>query len=116
MVKENSWVVVFSSLNPIDVHLIKSSLEQAFIESRLRGTGRSILAGEVPMDDARSELLVHAEDAEKAVLLVQKQLKSELPDWQCSACDEVNPGAFQHCWLCGVNRITVMDAAQRSAD
>ena len=60
MVQRRQWEVIFSSLNPTDVYLIQSALTEAEIPTQIRGALRSALAGEVPMDDARVELLVES--------------------------------------------------------
>ena len=103
--KRRQRVVIFSSLNPTDVYLIQSVLEEAGIPSQIKGALRSALAGEVPMDDARVELLVEASLAKRATDLIEEQLRTNRPDWKCAQCSEVNPGNFQHCWQCGMNRI-----------
>lgn len=99
------WIVIFSSLNPTDVYLVQSVLEEAEIPSRIKGALRSALGGEVPMDDARVELLVEEPRFNEAKTLIADQLDTHRPDWQCAHCSEINPGNFQHCWHCGVNRI-----------
>ena len=105
MTQRTQSVVIFSSLNPTDVYLIQSVLKEAEIPSQIKGALRSALAGEVPMDDARVELLVEASLSKIATDLIQDQLQTNRPDWKCAQCSEVNPGNFQHCWQCGMNRI-----------
>ena len=105
MQRSSEWTVIFSSLNIAEVHLIKTTLAQANIASVIRGELRSSLAGEVPMDDARIELLVHREYRESADAHIRAHLQTDRPDWRCSTCGESNPGNFQHCWNCSANRI-----------
>ena len=110
MMQRKPWVVIFSSLNPTDVYLIQSALSEANIPTQIKGALRSALAGEVPMDDARVELLVESSRSEDAINLLEKHLQADSPDWQCAHCGEVNPGNFQHCWQCELNRIHVHES------
>ena len=116
MMKRTQWVVIFSSLNPTDVYLIQSVLKEAEIPSQIKGALRSALAGEVPMDDARVELLVEASLSKIATTLIDEQLHTNRPDWQCTQCGEINPGNFQHCWQCGLNRIHPHEAEKSSGN
>ena len=116
MTEKSEWVVVFSSLNPMEVHLVQNALLQAQISSRIKGAHRSILAGEVPMDDARVELLVNASISNTALQLINDTLRINRPDWACAQCHEMNPGNFEHCWHCGVNRIHKHSADNTASD
>ena len=116
MMQPTQWIVIFSSLNPTDVYLIQSVLKEAGIPSRIKGALRSALAGEVPMDDARVELLVAPSHSNPALNLIEEQLQTNRPEWRCAQCDEINPGNFHHCWQCGVNRIHPHDSQQPSGN
>ena len=100
---------MFSSLNPTEVHLIKNLLESEGITSIIKGEHRSVLLGEVPVDDARVELLVKSQDEDRALDCIQMHSHATRPDWRCAHCEESNPGSFELCWCCGIGRIHLRD-------
>jgi hypothetical protein len=94
-------VVVYSSLNPTQAHLVRSLLICEGIPSRMRHGLLSSLAGELPMDACRAEILVRAEDREAAEALVAEAEAPQGEDRPCPACAEENPAGFELCWRCG---------------
>lgn len=98
-----SEVVVFSSLNVAECHLIRSLLTREGIESRLKGEFRAGVGGEIPLNDARAEVLVAAHDEHPALALIERAGDNVGPDRCCPACGEPNPPAFELCWSCGVD-------------
>ena len=93
--------VVFSSLNVAEVFLVRSLLTREGIESELRRTFLAPLAGEIPMDDARVELLVATPALAGALAVIQKAQDTHGPDKVCPHCSESSPPAFELCWACG---------------
>lgn len=98
-------VVIFSSLNVAEVHLVRSMLTREGIGSRLRRQFLGPLAGEIPMNDARAELLVPAGRVEEAAALIEAARAAANVEWPCRACGEANPGSFELCWQCGAVRV-----------
>lgn len=96
-------VVVFSSINPTEVHLVRSVLTREGITSRVLGQFRTGLVGEIPTDAARTELFVPAPLAAEAVALIERALAAADVERTCPACGEANPGAFELCWACGAD-------------
>ncbi len=96
-----SETVLFSSLNIAEVFLVRSLLTREGIESRIRRTFLSPLAGEIPMDDARVELMVSESDLAQASALLEKAKNIDGPDRVCPQCNELSPPAFELCWACG---------------
>ncbi len=96
-------VVVFSSLNPTEVHLVRSMLTREGIGSRVQGQFRTGLAGEIPVDDARTELFVPAPRAAEATVIIDAARAAADVERPCPACGESNPGAFELCWSCGAD-------------
>ena len=96
-----SEVVVFSSLNSAECHLVRSLLLREGISSRLRNHHLAPLAGEVPFDAARVELLVEARQRVAAEAAIAEAGRPQGPDRPCSRCGEPNPPAFETCWSCG---------------
>ena len=96
-----SETVVFSSLNIAEVFLVRSLLTREGIESRIRRTFLSPLAGEIPMDDARIELMVSERDLARASELLEEAKQVDGPDRSCPSCGELNPPSFELCWACG---------------
>ncbi|MCB9554018.1 MAG: DUF2007 domain-containing protein [bacterium] len=94
-------VVIFSSLNVAEVHLVRSMLTREGIGSRLRRQLLGPLAGEIPMDDARAELLVPAGRVAEATALIEAARAAADVERPCRACGEPNPGSFELCWQCG---------------
>ena len=96
-------VVVYSSLNVAEVHLVKSALTREGLQSFIRAHHLGPLAGEVPFDDARAELYVFPTDARRAEVVIKAALNVVGPDWVCTLCQESNPVSFEICWKCGSN-------------
>ena len=93
-------VVVFSSLNLAEVHLIRSVLIREGIPSHMKSQMLGPIAGEVPMDSARAELFVDEEDSERALEIIHDAQTIEGPDRPCPDCKEMNPPSFEICWRC----------------
>ena len=93
--------VVFSSLNIAEVVLVRSLLTREGIESALSRTFLAPLAGEIPMDDARIELMVSTTDFERAAALLKQARETTGPERACPQCQELSPPAFELCWACG---------------
>ena len=100
-------VVVFSSINVMEVYLVRSLLTREGIPSRIRGEFRAGLAGEVPMNDARPELLVPADFEARALAAIVEATTQEGPDRVCNACGETSPHTFETCWQCGQALVAV---------
>jgi len=94
-------VVIFSSIQAIDVHLVRSTLTREGIVSFIQSQHLSPLAGEVPFDDARVELYVHPDDEARALEIIQDAKSAEGPERSCPSCGEANPHSFEVCWQCG---------------
>ncbi len=94
-------VVVFSSLNVAECHLIRSLLTRERIESRLKGEFRAGVGGEIPLDDARAEVLVESREEGRALAIIAEAGRVEGPDVDCPGCQEPNPANFELCWSCG---------------
>lgn len=69
--------------------------------ARLRNELVAGLAGEVPFDAVRVEVLVPVEEAARAQQLVDEARQPAGADRPCPACSESNPAAFELCWSCG---------------
>jgi len=96
-------VVVFSSLNVAEVHLVHGMLSRAGIPSRLKRAFLGPLAGEIPMDDARAELVVPEAHVADALSRIASAREAAATEHMCPACGEVNPGSFELCWSCGAD-------------
>lgn len=96
-------VVVYSSLNMAEVHLVRSLLTREGIGSRIRRQFLAPLMGEIPADDARAELLVPLDRAPTATAVIDAARNSEDVERPCPGCGEMNPGAFELCWACGAD-------------
>ena len=94
-------VVVFSSINAAEVHLVQSALTREGLESRIKGNMRAPLAGEVPFDDARVELCVPTALEEQALGIISALRQADGADQICPVCNETNPASFEVCWQCG---------------
>ena len=100
MHKGHPQVVVFSSLNPAHVHLVRVHLENDGFKTSIRGEQRVALAGELPMDDARIALLVSEREAPKALESISALDQQNKESWRCQRCGAQNPGTFEICWHC----------------
>jgi len=94
-------VVVFSSINVMEVYLVRSLLTREGIPSQIRGEFRAGLAGEVPMNDARPELLVPDAFEKRALEAITEATTKTGPDRICGQCGETSPHTFDTCWQCG---------------
>ena len=93
-------VVIYSSLHPVNVHLVRNALTRAGLDSYMRAQHLAPLAGEVPFDDARTELYVNAEDERRATVIIRAALNVVGEDRICAQCGESNPFSFEICWRC----------------
>ncbi|MBV70607.1 MAG: hypothetical protein CMH52_04585 [Myxococcales bacterium] len=93
-------IVVFSSLQAVDVHLVRSVLTREGIPSFIRSQHISPLVGEVPVDEARVELYVFPQHLDSARQVIDDAVNQDGPDWVCEQCGEVNPCTFEVCWSC----------------
>ncbi len=93
-------VVVFSSINVMEVYLVRSLLTREGIPSQIRGEFRAGLGGEVPMNDARAELLVPDAFQERALEAITEATTMDGPDRVCGRCGETSPHSFDICWQC----------------
>ncbi|MEE2786310.1 MAG: DUF2007 domain-containing protein [Myxococcota bacterium] len=96
----NDDVVVFSSLNLANVHLVRSVLTREGVPSRMKAQMLGPLAGEVPMDAARAELYVAKHLANRALSIIAEAQAQDGPDRICPNCGETNPPSFELCWQC----------------
>lgn len=94
-------VVIFSSLNLAEVHLVRSMLTGEGIVSHMRRQHLAPLAGEIPVDDARIELLAEPAVAVVAEALIEASARAAAIERPCPTCGEFNPGSFELCWQCG---------------
>ncbi len=105
-------VVIFSSLNLAEVHLVRSMLTREGIVSKMRRQFLAPLAGEIPVDDARIELLVEPTAVEPAAALIRAAAEAAKVERPCSACGEPNPGSFEVCWQCGADLAPTLEAVR----
>ena len=105
MASKTPKVIVFSALDTVSAQIASDYLESNGVQVVMRGKDRIALAGEIPIDDARIELLVHESVFKIAQELLNQRFNESRPEWICYQCEEVNPGSFEHCWHCGLNRI-----------
>ncbi len=92
---------VYAATNLAEAHLVRESLVSANIGAELRGSGRPGLAGQIPVPDARVEVVVpEAEVARARAVLAGIDARAHL-SWVCGTCGEDNPASFETCWKCG---------------
>ncbi len=95
-------VVVFSSLNVAEAHLVVEALARARVKASLLHALRVHLMGEIPATDARAEVVVAPHDAAAAMAVLDGlKVPDEADDWRCGDCGEANPSTFEVCWQCG---------------
>ncbi|MCA9548058.1 MAG: hypothetical protein KC613_26815 [Myxococcales bacterium] len=95
-------VVIFSSLNLAEAHLVHQALRQARLKATLRNALRAPLMGEIPADDARAEVTVAPEDEAAAqAVIAALEAQGQGDEWACRDCGEANPASFEICWQCG---------------
>ena len=105
MASKTPMVIVFSALDTVSAQLATDYLESNGVRVVVKGKDRIALAGEIPIDDARIELLVDESVFKSAQQLLNQCFNESRPEWVCEQCKEANPGSFEHCWHCGLNRI-----------
>ena len=97
--------VVFSTLDIATAQLAAHHLKSEKLEVEIRGEHRISLGGEIPLNDARVEVLVAEVDAPAAEVSLARLFAESRPEWVCNGCGESNPGNFEHCWHCAQDRI-----------
>lgn len=71
---------------------------------RIFNANASSIAGELPLDLATPQIWVENPDhAERARRIIDDFLRPGAPGppWNCPACGEESPHAFELCWACG---------------
>lgn len=96
-------VVVYSSPTLTEAHLVRSVLTRERIWSRLRHDHLSALAGQLPVNEVRVEVLVEAADAPAALEVLDTAQRVRGWPRPCPSCGEENPPAFEICWSCGAD-------------
>ena len=97
---ERTDIVVFSSLNLAEVHLIRSALAREGIPSRIKSNMLAPLAGKV-LWTMRGRIVCTASYAEQALQVIRAAMTLDGPDRACPQCQEMNPVSFEVCWNCG---------------
>lgn len=96
------FVRVFTAEHITEAALIRSYLEQHDIPSQLRNEYTSSVIGELPFMTSSPEIWVSlslASVAKKRIKELDQQATQGV-EWNCSRCDEPNPGNFSSCWSC----------------
>jgi hypothetical protein len=102
---------IYSAKNPIDAHLLKGVIEAEGIQGVVQGDFLWSTRGEVPItpETCPSVWVTNDEDYEKAMEIVNKFQsqaaigESEIEEWRCENCNEINEGQFTECWQCGAS-------------
>lgn len=82
--------------------MMRAALEREDIDVELRGEHLPSIAGELPLNEAEIDLLVRAEDADRAKRVLE-ELQAPMvegPPRACPKCGEENPSNFEVCWKC----------------
>ncbi len=93
-------VVIFSSSNLAQAHLVRSALTREGIVSFLRKPQISNLSSDGLFDGLRVKLKVASADVGRALDVLRDACQPLGPDWTCGACGEGNPANFELCWRC----------------
>jgi anaerobic ribonucleoside-triphosphate reductase len=102
---------IFSSQNPMVIHLMKNLLELEGIMAIVRNENLTTALGGIPATECWVELWILDESREaEARDIIRKEQKSEDTamtwPWICSRCGENIEGQFTECWNCGESRST----------
>ncbi len=94
--------------NAIDAHMLRNELRSCGIDAAVNNEASTSVLGATIVGPSRAfwiEVLIKEADA-KAALLIKEQFlaagsneDSEIPQWQCTCGETVDPG-FAVCWNC----------------
>jgi hypothetical protein len=97
-------VNVFQGFDPVEPFLLKDWLIKNDVHAEVRGLDLMSALGEVPATMGGYPCVwVPAKYVARAKELIDTfhAMKSTGEEWQCSECEEMNPGEFGSCWKCG---------------
>ena len=102
---------LYKAADENEAHFIKGLMKEYSIDVNLLGEGLSIAIGELPLEVKQVDILVHENqynDAKNIIDKYEEDLQnSSNTKWNCSDCNEINPGTFEICWSC--NKETKID-------
>lgn len=94
--------LVYTHENRLFVANAHNLLEQAGIQAIWKNEFTSSAIGEIAPISAWPELwVVEDADVERAATIIRAAFSpTNLPEWICPQCKEINEPAFEHCWNC----------------
>lgn len=99
---EEKLLILDTFLNPIDAEywctVLKDAGIQAFVDGAATGTALSHVGtalGGVKLLVSQKEFPIA-----KQIYVDRKTKDTDLPQWKCSGCSEINEGNFEFCWNC----------------
>jgi len=96
---------VYAAANLTEAYLLLHRLQHAGIAARVFNEHAVGAMGEIPFTHAYPELWVeHDGDAARARALIAEYEQAGGSAWDCPACGEGNPPAFETCWRCSAAR------------
>lgn len=94
---------LFTADNIAHAGLIQSFLDQHDIPTILRNEHTSAVIGDLPFVDNQPEVWVDEQlyaQANRLLEELKQEPRNNTEPWQCSNCQESNPGNFELCWQC----------------
>ena len=97
--------LLYRALNLPDAHIVMHLLAQAGIPAHVLNVNAQSAFGDISANAACPQVWItqlHQEPHARAVIasFESKAAPASL-NWQCAACTENNPPAFEICWSCG---------------
>ncbi len=103
--------MVYSALNTVDAHFVKSFLDEQGIESVVQGEALANVLGSIPASpETLPSIWVREEDLERATDAIagfKADARPALPvadPWTCPGCGEQIEPQFTECWKCSTPR------------
>lgn len=96
---------LLSNENLFVIQNIRQILEQAGIPCSIKNEFVTSGSGELPHFEVWPELWsIRDSDHQKAEKIIQDINDSDLEEWTCDSCKEINVNSFDFCWNCDKGR------------
>ena len=103
---KNNYIMVYSTLNATEAHIVKFLFENNGIEAIVDNDKINFFFGIVSAKDAMIEVWVPENKYKEAAQLLLEKSAIDLSKYEqvgCPRCGEKNCGLFDYCWKCLAN-------------
>jgi hypothetical protein len=100
---KNNFVLIYSTLNQMEAHIIKFLFDNNGIETIIDNDRMNFFFGIVSAQDAMTDVWVPQNKYRQAIDLLREKSSldpAKFKESACPRCGEINCGLFDYCWKC----------------